>query len=138
MLLRNPEIFPTNEVLKDALGDAVFCVLESFVETVTSENYGLTVEWRYYNDGKSWLGKVTYKQKTVFWLSVWAGFLKTSFFFTEKHLEAIAALPVSTQIKEEFCSAKLIGRLIPMIIEINKVEDIPDLLTIIRFKKKLK
>ena len=138
MLLKNPEIFPSEAVLKNALGDSVYSVLESFLETIANETYGFTIEWRFYNDGKAWLGKVTYKKKTILWLSVWEGFFKTGFYFTEKHLEAIAALDISETIKDNFAKAKLIGRLIPMIIDVNDKNQLNDLLTIIWFKKSLK
>lgn len=98
----------------------------------------MTIEWRYYNDGKAWLCKVTYKKKTVLWLSAWEGFFRTAFYFTEKHLEGIAALDISETIKEDFCKAKPIGRLIPMIIDVNDKKQLNDLLTIVRFKKNLK
>ncbi|PKP08994.1 MAG: hypothetical protein CVU09_13085 [Bacteroidetes bacterium HGW-Bacteroidetes-4] len=38
------------------------------------------VQWRYYNDGKAWLCKVSYKKKTVFWLSVWEAYFKVAFY----------------------------------------------------------
>jgi len=41
-------------------------------------------------------------------------------------------------IKEGFCKAKPVGKLIPMVIDINKDEQLDDLLTIVRFKKSLK
>lgn len=137
MLLRNAEIYPSDAVLKDALGE-VYGVLDSFLKTITDDEYGLTIEWRYYNDGKAWLGKVQHKKKTILWLSVWEGFFKVSFYFTEKHLEAIAVLDIAESIKEDFCKAKPAGRLIPMIIDINKNDQLKDILTVVRFKKSLK
>jgi hypothetical protein len=138
MLLKDPEVFPSNEVLKETLGDDIYKVLGSFVETIISEEYGLAPEWRFYNDGKAWLCKTVYKKKTVFWLSVWEGFFKVSFFFTEKHLDAIAALNISEAIKDEFAKAKPVGRLIPMIFDVCKKEQLDDLLTVVRHKKSLK
>ena len=138
MLLRDPEIFPSDKVLNDVLGDDVYSALESFIGTITGNEYGLNVEWRYYNDGKSWLGKVEYKKKTTLWLSIWDGFFKASFFFTEKHLEAINALEISEIIKDEFAGAKPIGRLMPMLIEVRSKEQLEDLLSVVRLKKSLK
>ncbi len=137
MLLRDAEIFPSDRVLKDTLGD-VYDVLESFLATITNEAYLLSFEWRYYNDGKAWLCKVQHKKKTILWLSVWEGFFKVSFFFTEKHLEAIAALDISEAIKTELASTKGVGRLIPMIFNINNASQLEELLTVVRFKKTLK
>ena len=137
MALRDAEIFPSDRVLKDTLGD-VYDLLESFLATITNEAYLLSFEWRYYNDGKAWLCKVQHKKKTILWLSVWEGYFKVSFFFTEKHLEAIAALDISEAIKTELASAKTVGRLIPMIFNINNANQLEELLTVVRFKKTLK
>ena len=79
-LLRDPQIFPTEDVLKNALEPDAYEVFASFMNVITSAEYGLTYEWRYYNDGKSWLCKILHKKKTVMWLSVWDGFFKISFF----------------------------------------------------------
>ena len=101
-----------------------------------------TVRWRAsilrFKTRVAWLAKVVYKKKTILWLSVWKGFFKTSFYFTEKHLEAIAALNISENIKQEFAMAKTAGKLIPMIIDISTDEQLEDLLTVVQFKKSLK
>ena len=136
-LLKEQEFFPSKEVLKNVLGE-VYSVLEGLETQLTQDEFALTFDWKYYNDGKAWLCKVCHKKKTVFWLSVWEGFFKTAFFFLERHLEGIAALDIAEQIKEDFCSAKPIGKLLPMVININKMEQLPDLLEIIRFKKTAK
>ena len=136
-LLKEPGLFPSEEVLQNALG-GIWPVYEIFRNTVTSTEFGLTPEWHYYNDGKAWLCKVVYKKKTVCWLSIWEGFFKVSFFFTEKHLEAIAALPVEEGIREDFCRQKPLGRLLPMIFDVSREEQLDDLLTVVRFKKTLK
>ncbi|MFV0311827.1 MAG: DUF3788 family protein [Dysgonomonas sp.] len=137
MLLRDPDIFPSEEVLKNALGENVYNVLASFLETTTNEEYALAIEWRFYNDGKAWLGKALYKKKTVLWLSVWERFFKTSFYFTDKHLERIAALDIADTIKDEFAGTKPVGRLLPMIFNVSSQEQVKDLLTVVRFKKSL-
>lgn len=138
MLMRDPDIFPSDKVLKDALGATVYSAFDSFLGTITGDGYGLTAEWRYYNDGKAWLCKVMHKKKTVMWLSVWEGFFKASFFFTEKNLEGAAGLDISDAIKQQFALAKPVGRLISMIIEINNNGQLGDLLTVVRYKMSLK
>ena len=82
-LLREEEIFPSEEVLRSVLGQ-VYDVLAELEARLTQNEFGLTFEWRYYNDGKSWLCKVCQKKKTIFWLSVWEGFFQTGFFFLER------------------------------------------------------
>ena len=132
-LLREQKIFPSREVLQDALGKA-YDVWAEFETRITQGDFSLTFEWRFYNDGKSWLCKVCHKKKTVFWLSVWDEGFKTTFFFLERHLAEIAELDISEQIKEDFCRMKPIGKLLPMVINIDKQEQLVDLLKIVKFK----
>jgi hypothetical protein len=137
-ILRDPLIYPSVEVLENALGCAAYEAFNSFMHTITSADYGLTYEWRYYSDGKSWLCKISHKKKTVMWLSVWNGFFKISFYFTEKNLCEIETLGIADNIKEEFCKAKPIGKLIPMLFVVNNKQELLDVLTVAAFKMSLK
>ena len=136
-LLREQEIIPTEEVLKNVLGES-YSAFETLINTITTSEFGLIPEWNYYKDGKSWLCKVCHKKKTVFWLSAWDKFFKITFFFTEKHLEGIASLDIEENIKDDFGKVKPVGRLLPLLISINKTEQLSDALKIIEFKKRLK
>ena len=133
-LLKEEEIYPTEEVLKNVLRD-VYSVFEELETRLTQDDFGLTLEWRYYNDGKSWLCKVCHKKKTIFWLSVWEGFFKTGFFFLERHLEGIAALEIEPK---SYILEKNIGKLIPLIFNISEQEQLANLLKIVKFKKRAK
>jgi hypothetical protein len=129
MLLTDPEIFPSKEVLQAALGN-VYNVFEEF-ETLLTNELNLTFDWRYYKDSKGWLCKVSHKKKTVFWLSIWEGFFKTSFFFLERHLEGIAALEIDN---ERFVLEKEWGKMIPLIFNIKDKKQLPDVVKMARFK----
>jgi len=130
-LLREPEISPSKEVLQSALGK-VYDVLEALQTQLTQDTYTLTFDWHYYKDGKSWLCKVSHKKKTVFWLSVWKGFVQISFFFMERHLEGLAALNID---ENSFTMEKACGKMIPLVFRIHKHEQIADLLQVVEFKK---
>jgi hypothetical protein len=133
-LLREPETFPSKEVLKRTLGK-VYNVLEELELILTHDNYSLTFDWRYYKDSKAWLCKVSHKKKTVFWLSVWDGFFRTSFYFLERHLNGIAALQTN---ENSFTIKKEWGKMLPLIFNINNKKQFPDLFKVIEFKKKAK
>jgi hypothetical protein len=137
MLLRDADIEPTNEVLENALGKNLFGVYSELVETTSSE-LGLEYEWRYYKDGHAWLCKVTHKKKTIFWLSVWEKCIKTGFYFTEKTRSGIFDLLIKNEIKHKFENAQPIGKLLPLGLEIDKIDQLKDLMEIIKFKKELK
>jgi len=136
-LLRNKETFPSLEVLKDALKDS-YLTYEKMKSILADPEYGLTEEWNYYNDGKAWLCKICLKKKTLFWLSVWDGFFKTSFYFTEKNSSGLADLDINKSLKENFFKNKTKSRLIPLTIDIYNIEQLKDLLTLISYKKNLK
>jgi len=136
-LLNNPEIPPSDELLKKILG-GTFRVYEEMLKTITAGEYGLTPEWRYYNDGKAWLCKMVFKKKTVFWLSVWNGYFKAGFYILERHCTGIGELDIDPGIKEALSKEKPFGTLYPVTLEMRKKEQIKDLLTLIDYKKKLK
>jgi len=83
MLLRDPRVEPTDDILARALGKS-FAAYKAMREIVTNPPYGLELSRRYYNDGKAWLYKASFKKKTVFWMSVWPGFLKFRFTLQER------------------------------------------------------
>ena len=135
-LLREETIYPTNEVLKNVLCDS-YVVFEELTDKITND-FGLVLEWNYYKDGKSWLCKVCNKKKTIFWLSAWDKFFKTTFFFTEKHLEGFSMLNIPESIKTDLCTSKPMGKLLPLPLSIDSKKQLEDVLKIIAFKKSLK
>lgn len=136
-LLREAGIYPTMEVLREKLGK-IYPLFEELMSTVTSEKYHLELKWHYYNDGKAWLCRVLKKSRTVFWLSVWNKCYKTSFFFTTKTVLGIEDLKVTTKIKEVLKDNKPIGKLVPLIIRVDKKKQIKDVLVIMEYKISLK
>lgn len=136
-VLSDPLVFPGREVLYEALGPA-YPVYEELLDILSRPPYTLILEWRYYRDGKAWLGKVIHRKKTVFWLSVWKGFFKTSFFFTGKHAEGIMDLNIDHRLKEDFEKTRASGRLLPLIIPVKGSEQITSVLRVIDYKMKIK
>lgn len=137
ILIGNKEIEPTDEVLENALGRKLFAIYQKLRQIFTDE-FGLELQWRFYKDGKSWLCKVVYNKKTVLWLSVWENYIKTGFYFTEKTRKGVLELGIDEKIKEAFSAAKPIGKLMPLIIDIDHQKQIEDLKKLIEYKKGLK
>lgn len=135
--MRDPGIEPTGIVLKDLMGDGLFAVYQDLLKIITDE-FALEYVWRYYKDGSAWLCKVVGKKKTVFWLSLWEGYIKTSFFFTEKTRPGISALPIAESIKEEFGKTQATGKLLPLILDIDSKDRLADFREIVRYKASLK
>jgi hypothetical protein len=137
ILLNDRQVFPDDEVLKTVLGKS-FGAYTGLMKTVMAAEFGLLPEWNYYNDGKAWLCKAVFKKKTVFWVSVWEGYFKTAFYFTEKNCDGIDRLEIDPEIKQSFRSANHIGKLIPLVLSVRSSDQLPDLLRIIEYKKSLK
>ena len=134
-LLGNPDIYPSDDILAEALGES-YTAYKSLVQKLPE--YKIEPEWRYYNDGKSWLTKAVYKKKTVFWLSVWDGFFKVSLFFTEKTRIGIQELPISATIKTKIANEPAMGRVIPLTLELYSESILEDLYALIAYKQSLK
>jgi len=145
-LLRDSNIEPTMEVIEEGLG-ATSGSYALFLEEL--KNYEIQVDWRYYNDGKAWLGKGlhhwvtsrgTKKENTVFWLSIWEGFFKVSVFIPEKHRDDVLDLPLTDEIKTMISNAKQMGKLkfFPLVFDITSNNLFPEIFTLINFRKSLK
>lgn len=146
-LLRNPDIQPESGIIAEALGEANNAYL-TFLDGL--ENHEIQLEWRYYNDGKAWLGKGIYKwvgvrgaerQVTVFWLSIWDGFFKVTIYMPEKVRSDAMSLPVNDEIKQLIVASKQMGdklKFFPIVFELNSNELLEGLYTLADFKKNIK
>lgn len=135
--LRDKEVYPNKEVLENVLGKS-YLAYHELTEAISNEQFNLVTEWNYYKDGQSWLCKVSYKKKTMFWISVWNEYFKTGFYFSEKTRLGIDELDIDPNIKTEFSQSKNIGKLFPLVVDVSRKEQINDVLKIIEYKKKLK
>jgi uncharacterized protein DUF3788 len=63
-ILKDPNIYPDRDILKDALGKS-FASYEALMQSITTENVGLDPQWNYYKDGGAWLCKIAHKKTTV-------------------------------------------------------------------------
>lgn len=135
-LLSNPDQLPSNKLFEKILSKQL---LQTYlqIENIVSA-LGLNAEWRYYNDGKAWLCKITDKKKTIAWLSLWKDCIKTSFYFTEKTREGVMLLDISNDIKTSFAEAKTIGKLIPLILILEQPNQADDFKKIAVYKMTLK
>ena len=110
-LLRDPEQKPDEALFRSILDPTLFRVLEKTLQSITGAVNDFA--WRYYKDGNAWLGKATYRKKTVVWISLWENLVKAGFYFTQKTRPGVLALPLSPGIKTLFAEAKPVGKINP-------------------------
>lgn len=144
-LLREPGIEPTAEIIAGGLGTANKAYLK-FVKDLKKHDITL-MDWRYYNDGKAWLSKGEYKWTTlrgankvkpIFWLSIWEGFFKVSFFFADALRAELQSLQISVDTKEIIETAKFMGktmRFFPLVIDVRSEKQLADIYEIAKFRK---
>ena len=143
LLLRNPDIKPSMDVIAKALGEANSAYI-AFISKLA--NHDIQLEWRYYNDGKAWLAKGLYKwtgvrggknETTIFWLSIWDGFFKVTIYVPEKARADVSSLPLDDEIKLMIADSKQMGKLnyFPLVFNIYSDEMFKGFFSLADYKK---
>ena len=135
LILTDPKEKPVNKVLEKALGKHYkrFTEFEEKINTL-----GFTLEWNYYNDGKSWLCKVLFKKKNYCWLSIWNTGFKLTFYFTRETIKGIHELGIEDKIMEIASDIKPVGKFLPVIFLVSSKKRINDGVKILLYKQGLK
>jgi len=135
--LNDAQEFPDDKVLARQFG-AAKTAWDAFSALLAATTPPLAAEWRFYNDGRSWLCKVTTKAKTVCWVSAWKKFFKVSFYFTAKAEAAISQSTLDEAIKYTFLHPKGKCSLRPVTTEVRKKSDLKPIEELIRIKLQAK
>ncbi|MFH0989169.1 MAG: DUF3788 family protein [bacterium] len=128
---------PTEELIFSHLGKSKSLWISLF-EYIHTYHPDISEEWRYYNDGKSWLMKVTRKKKTIFWLSVLQGTFRITFYFTDKAKEIIEKSAISDELKEQFKKGKYYNKISGLTITFKYKKDVEFAKALIGIKLSLK
>jgi hypothetical protein len=134
-LLTDPDEFPGDEVLARQLGPAK-PAWDAFMALLKTDYPQVAAEWRYYNDGKSWLCKVRRKDKTVCWVSVWHHFFKVAFYLNLRAEPLVCASSLDKDIKE--CYLRCGGKLRPVRVEVCYPSSLEAVRELIEIKLKAK
>lgn len=129
--------YPSDEVIFSHIGKSKQLWI-SFFDYIHSNHPDFTEEWRYYNDGKSWLMKVQRKAQTVFWLSLFEKTFRISFYYTDRAEKTILDSDISEELKNVFTNGKSYGKLRGMTIIFKKKKDIEYAKTLIGIKLSVK
>lgn len=145
-VLRNPDIQPSSDVIAKALGESNNAYIK-FINELASHDIHL--EWRYYNDGKSWLAKGLFKltgvrggqnETTVFWLSIWYSFFKVTIYVPEKSRANVLSLPLDNEVKLMISDSQQMGKLkyFPIVFDLCSDEMFEAVFLLADFRKSIK
>ena len=109
LVLTDKNIYPTEEVIFSHI-KKLKTIWNSVFKYIHTNHPELNEEWRYYNDGKSWLLKVTIKTKTIFWLVVVANSFQMTFYFSEKVVQSFSELSLSKALDKKIKESKKVGK----------------------------
>jgi hypothetical protein len=133
MVLTDPRQFPSEDVIFSHIGRQR-AQWEALFEHLRAEHADCVAQWRYYNDGKSWLLNVSRKKKTVFWLSVISGTFRITAYFTDKARDAIRPSPLSDALKKQFIEGPRHGKLGAITITFRRKRDVEDAKILVALK----
>ena len=146
-MLRGPDIQPADDVIAMALGEA-----NDAYQAFFSRLAGMEIElaWRYYTDGKAWLGKGLYRwtgarggqrEITVFWLSLWQGFFRVTIYVPEASRADILSLPLDDEVKRMAAERERMGnrlKYLPLVFDLRSEELFPSVFALADFKKSIR
>jgi hypothetical protein len=132
-VLTDKNQFPTKEIIFSHIGNSK-TFWNSIFDHIHSHHPDFEEQWRYYNDGKSWLLKVTKKSKTIFWLSVYSGLFKITFYFGDKAEPAIMESTISDKLKDHFKNGKRYNKIRGITIMLENKKDIEYIKALINIK----
>jgi hypothetical protein len=135
--LNDKTLYPDDAVLTQYLANTKE-VWNVFMEMLKTHDPLISAEWRYYNDGKSWLCKATQKKKTICWISVWEKFFRVGFYFSAKAEDEIKKSTLSEKVKEQYSDYKGKLKIRPITIIVKKKSDLKAIKTLIALKEKIK
>lgn len=109
VVLTDKNIYSTEEVIFSHIKKSK-TNWNSVFKYIHTNHPELNEEWRYYNDGKSWLLKVTLKTKTIFWLAVVENAFRITFYFSEKAVQSFSKLSLSKTLDKKIKESKKVGK----------------------------
>ncbi len=126
--------YPDDSVLERHLGNAkeAWDSFGGFLEDNYPEYSG---EWRYYNDGKSWLYKITRKSRTICWVSVYPGKFTTTFYFPDRAESLIVNSTLRKKYIEQFVTARRYGKTRGLTVDVRKIADLSSTKKLIAIKE---
>ena len=136
-ILSDKNEFPTEKIIFSHIGKSKI-LWHSLFEYIRTDHSDFIDNWKYYNDGKSWLLKVSRKSKTIFWLSILKNTFRVTFYFTDRAEEAINKSLISDELKKQFRDGKRYNKIRGLTITFKYKKDVECAKALIAIKLSIK
>ena len=122
--LRDPDVYPDDAVLEAVLGRSfeAYAALRDMASEM-----GLSLDWKFYSDGKAWLCRISRKKKTAAWMSAWKGYFKATVYFSGKDLEGLEDFASTLGSMGESLALQDVGKSKACVFEIRDRKALADL-----------
>jgi len=136
-LLSDPKQFPNDKLLARLLGKA-FPAWSAFLALLNKNYPQLRGEWRYYNDGKSWLFKVSRQATTACWVAVWDKYFTIAFYLNTRAEELVRDSSLDNALKQGFLHPEQTNKFRSIRVEMRKKSDLNPVEELLEIKLKVK
>jgi hypothetical protein len=130
LVLTDKSIRPTNDLIFSIIGRNRIH-WEKLTAGVYSKYSDAQEHWRYYNDGKSWLFRMTRRKKTLFWIGVLKDTFRVTFCFGDKAEPLIQNSGLPEDLIENFKTAKHFGKIRAVSMNVQRARDIENCLKLL-------
>ncbi|WJH23360.1 DUF3788 family protein [Pseudarthrobacter defluvii] len=131
-VLTDPGRMPDDEQIRQHLG-ASFAAWQDLKELLSRPYLGLELSWHHYRDG-GWLCKALRGSKNMAWLAVWDGYATVTCYFSARHRNDLAALPLPDNLRAQITGVEMSGAMLPVVVRIRSPEDIGAAIEVVRYK----
>ena len=136
-VFKDPSVEPDDKAVFSIIGDKDRFWLA--VMDHMHDNYpDAAGEWRYYNDGRQWLFKMTRKKNTVFWIVMLKDTFRITFYFGDKAEPLIQSSDLAVKIKNDFKTTKRYGKIRAISIKMANEKDVDTVKKLVALKLKVK
>lgn len=135
--LNDQSVLPNDEIIFSMIGDKEL-LWKQTLAYLYDNSKDITEEWKYYNDGKSWLFRTLKKKKTLFWIRVVTDTFTIAFWFADRFEPMILQSDLPDCTKVDFQNAKRFGKSRCINIEMADSNDFETVKKLIDLKLKAK
>ena len=133
--LSNESIKPTDELVFSIIGEKEL-LWKQTMSYLYDNNKDITIAWKYYKDGKSWLFRALKKKKTIFWIRLVDDTFRIAFWFAEKLEPILSQSDLPDKLKIDYGKAKSFNKSRCIYIDMQDSNDYQNVKKLIDLKLK--